>query len=170
MCVFFLGNKATLGIKKLRLKYFSFFNKKLNIFNFIYIKNFLSYLSFFFKNIKKKKLVIISDRKIHYKNKKIKFFNYYFDKVNFKKKFLIYNIFLKNRLKFFFQMPNFFFFFITKNKYYLKRLSNSSVCNRLIIFSDSNNTSFSQFLFKAPLFYNFNFSINFYFYFFKFFS
>lgn len=170
MCIFFLGIKTNNGLKKLRSKYFSFFNKNLNVFNFIYIKNFLNYLFFFFKNINRKKLLVVSDKITHYKNKKIKFFNYYFDKSNFKRKFLIYNYFLRTKLKLFFKIKNFFFFFITTNKYYLKRLTNSFVCSKLIILSNDNNTNFSQFLFKAPVFYNFNFSINFYFYFFKFFN
>ena len=106
---------------------------------------------------------------MHYKNNRIKFFNYYFDRTNFKRKFMIYSSFLKNNLKILLKVPNTIFFFITKNKYYLKRISNSSVCGKLIVLSD-NNMSSSQFLFKAPIFYDFEFSVIFYFYFFKFFS
>lgn len=164
-----MDTKASKAIKKIRYKYFNFFNKQINVFSFLYIKNFLKYLFFFFKNIKKKRLIFITDKKMHYKNNRIKFFNYYFDKTTFKNKFIIYTSFLKYNLKTLLKVPNTTFFFITKNKYYLKRLSNSSVCSKLIVLSD-NNMSFSQFLFKAPTFYNFEFSIIFYFYFFKFFN
>jgi hypothetical protein len=139
------------------------------VFSFLYIKSFLKYLVFFFKNIKKKRLIFITDKNMHYKNNRIKFFNYYFDRTNFKRKFMIYSSFLKNNLKILLKVPNTIFFFITKNKYYLKRISNSSVCGKLIVLSD-NNMSSSQFLFKAPIFYDFEFSVIFYFYFFKFFS
>jgi hypothetical protein len=139
------------------------------VFSFLYIKSFLKYLVFFFKNIKKKILIFITDKNMHYKNNRIKFFNYYFDRTNFKRKFMIYSSFLKNNLKILLKVPNTIFFFITKNKYYLKRISNSSVCGKLIVLSD-NNMSSSQFLFKAPIFYDFEFSVIFYFYFFKFFS
>lgn len=51
---------------------------------------------------------------MHYKNNRIKFFNYYFDKINFKKKFIIYTSFLKNNLKILLKVPNTTFFLLLK--------------------------------------------------------
>lgn len=122
---------------------------------------------FFFKNIKKEKLIFIFDKKVQKQNSKIKYFNYFFDKQNFYKKYLINKLFYKNKFKFFNTFTDFFFFFTTNNKVILNKLSKSHYCSNIIIFSE-NNMSFSNFFFNMPIVYNLNFSINFMFYFLKF--
>jgi len=134
----------------------------MSIFNFFFIKRFVSFLIFFFKNIDRSKLLFLADKKIHYKYEYVKYFNYLFDREGFHKKYRLYKLFIKERMNVFVACPEFYFFFFTKNKTLLDRLNNMPICTNIILFSD-NNMSFSNFFFNVPLIVNFEFSIYFYF-------
>lgn len=134
----------------------------MSIFNFFFIKRFVSFLIFFFKNIKKSKLLFIADKKIHYKYEYVKYFNYLFDREDFYKKYRLYRLYIRERMNIFIQHPELFFFFFTKNKTLLNQLNTMPVCTNIILFSD-NNMSFSNFFFNVPLIISYEFSIYFYF-------
>ncbi len=141
---------------------FNIFSKRMSIFNFFFIKRFISFLIFFFKNIDKSKLIFLADKKIHYKYEYVKYFNYLFDREGFYNKYRLYRLYIRERMNVFVKYPNFYFFFFTKNKTLLNKLSTMPVCTNIILFSD-NNMSFSNFFFNVPQIVSFEFSIYFYF-------
>lgn len=134
----------------------------MSVFNFFFIKRFLSFILFFFRNIDKEKLVFLADKKLHYKFEYIKYFNYIFDRSGFFKKYRLYRRYVKERINIFNENPELYFFFFTKNKTLLNKLNVMPVCTNIILFSD-NNMSFSNFFFNVPLIISYEFSIYFYF-------
>lgn len=157
-----MGAKLAPDFLKLRARLFNIFSKRMSIFNFFFIKRFISFLIFFFKNIDKSKLIFLADKKIHYKYEYVKYFNYLFDREGFYNKYRLYRLYIRERMNVFVKYPSFYFFFFTKNKTLLNKLSTMPVCTNIILFSD-NNMSFSNFFFNVPQIVSFEFSIYFYF-------
>ncbi len=162
LCFFFLGTKLAPDFLKLRAHLFKIFNKRMSIFNFFFIKRFLAFFLFFFRNIKKEKLIFLADKKLHYKYEYIQHYNYIFDREGFCKKYAFYKHYLRNHMEVFNEHQDTYFFFFTKNKTLLNKLNVMPCCKNIILFSD-NNMSFSNFFFNVPMIVSYEFSIYFYF-------
>lgn len=134
----------------------------MTIFNFFFIKRFLSFFLFFFRNVDKKKLIFLADKRIHYRYEYVQYFNYIFDKEGFYKKYRLYKQYLRRHMDIFNELEDTYFFFFTKNKTLLNKLNVMPCCRNLILFSD-NNMSFSNFFFNVPMIVSYEFSIYFYF-------
>ena len=134
--------------------------------HYIFLKKHIEFLHFIFKNTAINKFIFLADNAIASKFKNIKYFNFENNNQDNFKKHTIFNFFLKNNIKTieaFYDCFDFFFVF-SKNKFILKKLSNSKFSNKIIILSECN-TKLNKFLFQVPCLFSFKFAIFFFFFF-----
>ena len=158
--------KLTKNFKQILKKVQKVYNYNINIFVYIYYKNFFKFFLIFFNKVNSSKILFLSDNNKNLNFLDVNILNFLTSsKSKFFYKLFHYKIFLKKIFESFFFLNKFyrFFFFFSLNNFFLRRVSNDFFSTRFISVIDTNSKD-NKFFLSLPVLINFELSTSFYFF------